>query len=286
MKFAFKYWWYIYKSIIKSSSKRIAVLFAAAAVFALIPAVISSFTLPDYLCLYAILILIMFLIFAFRAFRIMKHKLKFYQIVDEKGYCMEAFNYYEQTYIQGKPVNENDYIEFAMLYTKFGDYDSAIGVMNSINVPESNKHLRALYVFEYMAIAAKKGDSVLADDIWRLNQNFINSYIADKTSGALSNGLYLAMIYSDCLAGRYDRAFQICSNFLDSAHINKHKNYKENFLIMKIYLLKKLGRESEVNAAVTEFNSYVAKGWKPLLEVNRTELRNYAEKAIRGELPV
>lgn len=286
MSFRFRYWWYIYSSIIKNLGKRIAINFVIAAVLALLPAVSPSYSLPEYICLYMVLILIMFVIIALKALLMMNYKLKFYEIVNEKGYCMEAFNYYQENYILGKPVNENDYIEFAELYQKFGDYDSAIKVLNSIKVPESNKSLRALYIFEYMHIAVAKNDAALADDIWRLNQGFINSVIAEKNMGAFCNALYLVMIYADCLAGRYERAFQICSDFLGSKHIRKHKTYKENFLVMKIYLLKKLGRDSEINNAVIEFNNYVAKEWKPLLEVTRTELRNDVEKAIKGELPV
>ncbi len=286
MNFTFRYWWYIFSSIIRNSGRRIAINFAVAAVFALFPMVSPSYSLPEYVCLYMLIILIMFVIIALKALLMMSYKLKFYKIVNEKGYCMEAFNYYHQTYIQGKPVNENDYIEFAELYQKFGDYDSAIKVLNSIKVPEIKVSLRALYIFEYMTVAVAKGDTSLADDIWRLNQNFINSVISDPKSGVISNALHLVMIYADCIAGRYERAFRICEDFLNSKHIKKYKSYKENFLVLKIYLLKKLCRDSETNAAVIEFNNYVANDWKPLLEVTRTELRNDVEKAIRGELPV
>lgn len=284
MSFRFRYWRYIYSSIIKNLGKRIAINFVIAAVLALLPAVSPSYSLPEYICLYMVLILIMFVIIALKALLMMRYKLKFYEIVNERGYCMEAFSYYRENYILGKPVNENDYIEFAELYQKFGDYDSAVKVLNSIEVPESNKTLRALYIFEYMKAAVAKNDAALADDIWRLNQNFINSVVSDPKAGVVSNALHLVMIYTDCLAGRYDSALQICRDFLNGKHIKKYKTYKEKFLVLKIYLLKKLGRDSEINNAVIEFNNYVAKEWKPLLEVTRTELRNEAEKAARGEL--
>jgi len=41
-----------------------------------------------------------------------------------------------------------------------------------------------------------------------------------------------------------------------------------------------------MNTAITEFNNYVSKKWKPLFDTARTEIRNNAEKAIRGEIPV
>ncbi len=288
MNFAFRYWWYIFKGLLKGSVKIIVPL----AFFLLFANIASAFSegftgsvLLNTITTLLIVSIVLYGFFAIITLLLIQHKCKYYEIVDEKGYCMEAFNYYQQTYILGKPVNENDYIEFAELYQKMGDYDSAIKVLNSIKVPESNKSVRAIYLFEYMTIAVLKNDAALADDIWRLNSNFINSVISDPKSGPSTNALYLVMIYVDCIAGRYDRAFQICSDFLNSKHIRKHKTYKENFLVMKIYLLKKLGREAEINSAVAQFNNYVAKEWKPLLEIGRTELRNDVEKAIRGELP-
>ncbi len=289
MNFAFRYWWYMFKGLLKGSVKIIVPL----AVFLLLANIASSFS-DDFtgsVFLNTITPLIigsiaLYGFFAIITLLLIQHKRKYYEIVDEKGYCMEAFNYYQQNYILGKPVNENDYIGFAELYQKMGDYDSAIKVLNSIKVSESNKSIRAIYLFEYMTIAIAKNDAALADDIWRLNSNFINSVISDPKSGPSTNALYLVMIYADCVAGRYDRAFQICRDFLNSKHIRKYKTYKENFLVLKIYLLKKLGREAEINPAVIEFNNYVANEWKPLLEVTRTELRNDVEKAIRGELPV
>lgn len=289
MKFAFRYWWFIYKGVLKGSLKILAVL-AAFILFAnIMPVLSDGITASVFINALTHFLLISVILYSFMGLitlLIIQHKRKYYEIVDEKGYCMEAFNYYQQNYILGKPVNENDYIGFAELYQKMGDYDSAIKVLNSIKVSESNKSVRAIYLFEYMTIAIAKNDAALADDIWRLNSNFINSVISDPKSGPSTNALYLVMIYADCVAGRYDRAFQICRDFLNSKHIRKYKTYKENFLVLKIYLLKKLGREAEINPAVIEFNNYVANEWKPLLEVTRTELRNDVEKAIRGELPV
>lgn len=289
MSFRFRYWWCFYSGLMGGILKNVAV-FGAFLLFAnIMPALADGITASVFINFLTQLIIVSVVIFAFMgviSLLAIQHKCKYYEIVDEKGYCMEAFNYYQENYILGKPVNENDYIEFAELYQKMGDYDSAIKVLNSIKVPENKVSLRALYIFEYMTVAVAKNDTALADDIWRLNQNFINSVVSDPKAGAVSNALHLIIIYADCLAGRYDRAFQICNDFLNSKHIRKHKTYKENFLVLKIYLLKKLGREAELNSAVVEFNNYVAKEWKPLLEVTRTELRNDAEKAIRGELPI
>lgn len=289
MNFTLRYWWFIYKGVLKGSLKIIAV-FAAFTLFANImtalPDGITASVFINALTHFLLLCVIFYFFMGLITLLIIQHKRKYYEIVDKKGYCMEAFNYYQQNYILGKPVNENDYIEFAELYQKFGDYDSAIRVLDSIKVPESNKSTRAIYIFEYMTVAVLKNDAALADDIWRLNSGFINSVVNDPKMSVSANALYLVMIYADCIAGRYERAFQICRDFLNGNHIKKYKTYKENFLVLKIYLLKKLGRESEINTAITEFNNYDTKKWKPLFDATRTDIRNNVEKAIRGEMPV
>ena len=211
---------------------------------------------------------------------------KYYKILNEKGYCTESFNCLQEKHIQDKPVHESYYIDLAEHYRRFGDYNSALKVLNSIHVPESNAYLRTAYIFLLIKTAVNKNDIILADNIWKSNQRFIDYVISDKKHGENINMLYLAMIYADSIAGRYERAFKICDSFLKSEHMKKFSGFKEGFLVMKVFLLKKLEKEAEMNAAITEFNNYVSKKWKPLFESSRTYIRLNFEKAVRGELPV
>ena len=291
MKFALKYWWYTYKIMMRASGKMVVFFLIIISVLSLLAGLGYNNFSPDFLLkvfLYAMLfeLVVFYGFFAIKTAVSIKDSCKFYEIVENKGYCMEAFDYFQQTFILGKPVNEDKYIQFASLYCKFGDYDSAMSIMNSIQVPESNIFLRSEYIYVFMKIAIYKKDTVLADNIWNSNQRFIDYVISENKHGENINVLHLAMIYADSIAGRYERAFKICDSFLKSEHMKKFSAYKEKFLVLKIYLLKKLEKEAEMNTAITEFNNYVSKKWKPLLEVNRTELRDCAEKAIRGEIPV
>lgn len=289
MGFRFRYWWYTYKNDVRRTGKMI-VFFA---VGSFITTLLSYNSFPPHFFLIAFISIFLFeLVFFYGVFLTIKKIIdsqwnyKYYKILNEKGYCKESLDCLQQKYIQDKPVHESYYIDLAEHYRRFGDYDSAIKVLNSIHVPESNAYLRTVYIFVLIKTAVNNNDTALADNTWKNSQNFINYVISEKKFGAYSNLLYVSMIYADCIAGRYERAFQTCDRILGSKQLKKFKEHTEKFLVIKIYLLKKLGRESEMNTAITEFNNYDTKKWKPLFDATRTDIRNNVEKAIRGEMPV
>lgn len=208
--------------------------------------------------------------------------IKLNKILSEKGFCPEYLNLFYEKRIKDKPVNNQNYIHLAEIHRKMGDYASAINILNNLKVPDSPDVVRSLYLFMYISIALKKGDSTMADDIWRKNQDFINKNINNDVCSIYLN---LALIYADCAAGRYERALDICLRYLDSYESKIIKNSSIDFYVLKFYILKKLGREEEANKAVMEFNEKV-KSWNPLIESSRAELRRDVERAMRGELPV
>lgn len=289
MSFRFRYWWYTYKNEVKRTGRML--VFYAVASFVVALLFYSSFPLHFFLIV-CISIFLFELVIFYGVFLTIKKIIdsqwnyKYYKILNEKGYCTESFNCLQQKHIQGKPVHESYYIDLAEHYRRFGDYDSALKVLNSIHVPESNAYLRTVYIFVLIKTAVNNNDTALADNTWKNSQNFINYVISEKKFDAYSNLLYVSMIYADCIAGRYERAFQTCDRILGSKQLKKFKEHTEKFLVIKIYLLKKLGRESEMNTAITEFNNYDTKKWKPLFDATRTDIRNNVEKAIRGEMPV
>ncbi len=205
-------------------------------------------------------------------------------ILYQKGFCLEYFYAYENKFIKGKPVSVGRYIKFAEIYRKLGDYKSAIAVLNGLSVSEDNISDRSSYLFVYMLSAVQMGNKELADDIWQRNQGFINK-LENAPYSETYTMLNLALAYVDCASERYGHALNIVRTVLHSRKMKKWGSYKADYLALKIYLLKKLGKESEMNSAVMEFNECAAK-WKPLYESERNELRDNVERAVRGELPI
>ena len=288
MKFAFKSWWLLFSGKIAQTKKSL--VFLSVGAFLLSLANYGNCPPLIYLIAFiSILFLTLFFFYALIGIQsavATRHGCKYYGIINKKGYCNESLNYLLQNHIQNKPVSEILYIDLAEHYRRFGDYNSAINVLNSIHVPESDIALRASYIFALIRTAANKNDTILADNIWKSNQRFIDYVISENKHGENINVLHLAMIYADSIAGRYERAFKICDSFLKSEHMKKLSGFKEGFLVMKVFLLKKLEKEAEMNAAIMEFNNYVSKKWKPHFESSRAYIRLNSEKAIRGEMPV
>lgn len=203
------------------------------------------------------------------------------KIHNEKGFCLDYFYAFEKAYIKGKPKNPTNLVIFAEIYQKLGDCNSALDILESINVSELTTTQRAAHIFVHIITAIKMNNSALADEVWRKNEQFIADNINKQHMGGYTELLYYAMSLSDALAGRYERAFDVCEKLLKS-DANKNKG---DFHVLKIYLLKKLGRENEINSAVTEFNNF-AKNWRPVYHSTRAALQEDAEKAVRGELPI
>lgn len=291
MKFALKYWWSAYKKEVKRTGKAI-VFYTAVSLIIVLSNLkdMGDFATPSSLIL-LIKVLMYQLVFYYGYIAIEtiidnKGNYKYVKMFNDKGYCAETFDYFYRNYIQDRLLLEANYVELAEHYRRLGDYDSAINTLNSIHVPESSRHLRTEYIFVFMKIAANRNDTALADNVWNSNQDFINYVISDEKFGEKVNLLYLVMIYADCAAGKYDHALEICDSFLSGEQLKECNLHTENFMVIKIYLLKKLGREAEMDAAVIALNDFAEKKWKPFYDFRRIEYKGEAEKAIMGELPV
>lgn len=293
MKFALKYWWIVYKEKFKPKQigKAVAFYSVASLIIVLLNLIIKGgFTLPLFIVSF-IKILLLGLVFYYGYLAVktttrVRGNYKYLKLFNDKGYCTETFDCFYQTYIKDRVMWEANYVELAEHYRRLGDYDSAIDTLNSIHVSESNIFLRAKYIYTLMIIAVNRNDTSLVDSIRSDNQDFINSRISSKNSGEGVNLIYLAMIYGDCAVGRYEQALCACNDVLESEQLKKCNLHIEKFLVMKVFLLKKLEKEAEMNAAIMEFNNYVSKKWKPLFESSRTYIRLNFEKAVKGEIPV
>ncbi len=291
MKFALRRWRYAYKKKVKQIWKTLILYFVAALIIALLNAITKDiFTLPYFLLSFVKIFFLELVVYygyvAVKTVIDIKPTHKYAKMFNDKGYCKETFDYFYQNYIQSEYVNEVSYLDLTEHYRRMGDYDSALNTIALINIPESKLYFRSIYIFLFMKVAVSRNDTVLADKLLDDNQNFIKNVISDENFGERVNLLYLAMIYADCVAGRYEHALEICDSFLAGEQLKKDNVHTEKFLVIKIYLLKKLSRKSETDAAVTELERFAMAEWKPFYDFRRDELRIESEKAIKGELPV
>lgn len=282
-KFKFRYWFHQFKGAVKATFPWMWIMIGFIAVMNVAMIATGGMTVRNFLLSISFPVFI-YVVTALMALAVTENNAEVEYIVYQKGFCLEYFYAYENKFIKGKQPTPGRYIKFAEIYRKLGDYKSAIAVLNSISVSEDNIGDRSSYLFVYMLSAVQMGNKELADDIWRRNQGFINKLETSHYSETHSM-LNIALVYTDCISERYAHALNIVRNVLNGKKMKKWGSYKADYLVLKIYLLKKLGRENDMNAAVMEFNKCAAE-WKPLYESERKELRENVEKAVRGELPI
>ena len=288
MKFALKYWWDSYKYMLKLIPKDVLKFSLGILVFRLIMMAIDRFPegwIIDVVCWTAGAVIFAYLLFAVLCFiEAYKHS-KVYGILDKKGFCPEYLSAFEKAFIIGKPVDNSLHISYALAQMELKNYETAMEILNRLSVPESNINQRALYIFTYMILAVRMDNSAMADDVWRCNQNFINANINNPVLDMHGNQLYLAMVYADCAAKRYERALKTCGDVLAVYPESVTDGGRLDFLVMKIYSLKQLGMDNEAQSTLQEFYSEI-RYWKPSFEYLYNGLIQSAEKAIRGEIPV
>ncbi len=207
------------------------------------------------------------------------------KLYNDKGNCPEYVEIIRKDYISVKPRSEFNFIVYAGVLKDSGDYEKAIGIIESVNTEKLTVQEKAAYICTYISIAAHMGDRELALSVMNENRHFINAVINEEIYEKNADLIYVSLIYMYCLSGQYEKAYEVLSEYIESKQSKKSGLRNTDLPILKIYLLKKLGREEDMNKAYSEFNKKIPK-LKLLFDSDRVSLINNAEKAIRGELPV
>lgn len=287
MKFTLKFWWDSYKHMLKLILKDALKFSLGILAFRLIMKAIDRFPegwIIDVVCWTAGAVIFAYLLFAVLCFiEACKHG-KVHGILNKKGLCPEYLHAFEEAYIIGKPVDNSLHISYAFALMGVKNYNAAMEVLGRLSVPESSINQRALYIFAYMMLAVRIDNSAMADDVWRTNQNFINANINNPDLDMHGNQLYLAMVYADCAAKRYERALKTCEDIIRVYPADNSDGGRFDFMVMRIYSLKQLGRDNEAQVALQEFLSEI-ENWKPKLEYLHDELIKDARRAAAGDLP-
>lgn len=283
-EFRFKYWFYHFKTFAKATFPWMWFMVALIVLLDIAMIFDGSMDLANFFKSIAFFIFI-YGIGAIAALILVALNAETEYVRYKSGFSLDYFYAFENKYIKGKPVNNDKYIRYAEIYRQLGDYKSAIAVLNTIRVDENVIGERSNYLFVYMMSAIQSGDIAMADDIWRRNQSFINRLEHEVAYVETLTMINLTLAYADAAAGRYSHALNIVRTVLNGKKIKKWPHYKGDYLALKIYLLKKLGKENEINSAVMDFNKFTAK-WNPFFEHERNDLRESVEKAVRGEFPL
>lgn len=212
-----------------------------------------------------------------------------YNILNEKGFCIEYLRAYEQKRITGKPFNMQYALDYAEIFMRIGQPAEAIKYLNTLTIPpNANVLFQAEYFYLYVLCALKIGNLAIAEDMWSKSGDMINKISANpKIFKGGGNLAIFAMICTDCFAARknndnarLERAFQQTENYLhyfQSSEITA-------FRIMLLYELRELGFTERYNTSLSEIRRDINDS-KPLFNYVKVMQHENLDRIEKGGLP-
>lgn len=288
MNFFLRFWIRVFTNTIKNSLNFMAIPIICIFLIGLFQLAAVGFRrellfLPFLLLIVGFILSLFWTIVAVTITVLIKYKQN--KMLNDIGFCQEYLEYFEKEIVAINPKDDMVALMYAEIHMKMGDPVTAISVLDTRQIPESNIHQRAAYLHLYMTCALKNGDSSLADDIWRANQQFLNRNLGRKRTAGYNHLLYLTLIYADCAAGRYERALKTLDDFMGSKLFRRYRSCEADMRIIMVYLLNKLGRTAEFNSYSQLTAAFLAE-YQPLYDSEKITLQRDFHKAMNGELPI
>ncbi len=288
MNFFLRYWTRVFVNTVKNSLNFIAIPIIITFLIGLFQLAVAGFRkeilfLPFVLLIAGFVMSFFWTIIAVTITVLINYKQN--KMLNDLGFCREYLEYYEKEVVARNPKDDMVALMYAEIHMKMGDPVTAISVLDTRKIPENNIHLRAAYIHLYMTCALKMEDSALADDIWRTNQQFLNQNLGKNRTAGYNHMLYLTLIYADCAAGRYERALKTLDSFMGSKLFRRYRSCEGDMRIIRMYLLKKLGRTAEFNSYCQLTAAFLAE-YQPLFDSEKAALQRDFQKAMNGELPI
>lgn len=280
MKLFLRQWLYLLKTTIKLSLPALAI-FLALDVFYLFTGLSKGGVSLDYVLLIAVSLLIypvVCLVITVKDFPVKK-------ALDEYGFSPQYLEVFEEKLIKDKPFKENIAVQYAEIFSRIGRPEAAISYLNTLNLTTDTARLGCIYV--YMMSALMLGDSALAERLWTQNQAYLQKAFDNKLNIPMMHIVYLSMIYADCCAGRFERALEQAEKFMSSDDFKRYNAAKDDFDIIRVYALKKLGRDNEAAALCASVSQNIENRRNKLLfRWQYDKLREDLQKALAGQIPL
>lgn len=203
--------------------------------------------------------------------------------LNKYGFTPEYRRIFEQERIIGQPFYEDNAVLYAEIITNTGQPAEALNYLASIRISDSNLFAQTARFYISVIAALKLRDISLAERIWAQNQDFLNKYGNSTDYAANSHLLWLAMIYVDCAAGRYDRALTQTQLFMNSKNYKKSDAVHIDYELILMYELKMLGRE-EYAAQAQKVRGMIDKV-RPLFDFQKPRMMEDYNKILNGMPP-
>ncbi|MCM1487416.1 MAG: hypothetical protein NC203_03525 [Firmicutes bacterium] len=207
------------------------------------------------------------------------------QIYEEKGYCREMKEAFEQRIIVGKNPNNFYRLYQAEIYMRIGEPENALSLLAQMRIPPEEDVNFALCTMLYIRTYLLMGNTQAARYVWDSNYLFIQSFINSKKkrNRQFINVLCWCLPAIEASEGDYDAANAAIDRYCNPNSVASGEMV--DFATLRVYIYNQTGNKEYEEKAVSYANALIQ---KTKFESERLRITAWQdlEKARNGIIPI
>ncbi|MCM1333618.1 MAG: hypothetical protein NC084_00380 [Bacteroides sp.] len=204
------------------------------------------------------------------------------RIYEEKGWCREMCEAFEEKHIRGKKPNNFTRIYYAEIHLRMGDPERARFLLDQLRIPETDAINRVLYLVLYIQTALFQGDVPLARNIWDSNRFFLDKFIYDNRYKIQIAFLRICQVTIEAADGNYAEALDLIGRYMPA---KKNAFGAMDFLALQVYVYHQTGSAENEERAIRYMEKAIEET-KFEAERQRINARVMLSDARSGKLPL
>lgn len=204
------------------------------------------------------------------------------RIYEEKGFCQEMCEAFEEKHIRGKSPPHLIRILYAEIHLRMGDTERALFLLDQLRIPTRETKERALYLSLYIQTALFRNDVTLARNVWDSNRFFLDKLFYDNRHKDFITNFRILQVAIEAADENYSKALDLIAQYMPA---KKNRYGVMDFLALQVYVYHKLN-SAENEARAVEYMKKAITETKFETERLRINACTMLEDAQNGKLPI
>lgn len=204
------------------------------------------------------------------------------RIYEEKGFCREMCEAFEEKHIRGKNPNHLLRLQYAEIQLRLGDTERALFLLDQLRIPERETINRALHIILYIQTALLRNDVALARSAWNANRVFLDKLFYDNRHKIQITLLRICQAAIEAADGNYPQALDLIGQYMPT---KKNAVGIMDFLALQVYVYHR-SNSAENEARAVEYMKKAIAETKFEMERARINACLMLEDAQNGKLPL
>lgn len=204
------------------------------------------------------------------------------RIYEEKGFCQEMCEAFEEKHIRGKNPDHFQRLYYAEIHLRMGDTERALFLLEQLRIPERETLNRVLYLCLYIQTALFRNDAALARDVWNTNRFFLDKFIYDNRYRVHITHLRICQVALEAADENFSQALDLIGRYMPT---KKNGFGIMDFLALQVYVYHKMN-SAENEARAVEYMQKAIAETKFETERARITACTMLEDARNGKLPL